>query len=505
MASPTGLTDDMGEDGRSVDKEVSSENPHPKEKLQYGRVSILANGGSIEPGERLSVFDRLNKVPDERLKFREGEKTKLQFAEVVGGTQNPDLQFFPLEDKSQTQVRIPIELARQAAKSYHSTLFGYFLGPRLHFPVVKRFAQKLWGKFGFLDAMLNANGVFFFKFNDAGGAMQVMESGPIMIQGIPLFVFPWDPTKGIMKPEHTTCPLWVKLHNIPLVAFNKEGISRIASALGVPKQMDACTASMCDKAWGRPGFAKVLVEVWAVGDLKRKLEIVIPSLNGGNDVEVAIDVEYLWEPTQCSHCLVFGHKLTTCPKVVRVAHIAEKSPRVDEDGFQRVQRKHWRTKSGEKLMKDGKLSKEASSEATISDPGNIFRDTAASGSRTEACDNHHHHAMANANGGELPDDTRMQQSENVNAMQDEVETDENVHYNDVDIGSKMEVPGLAPMGNHSSTPLMDDVSNSLKERRCTPPVKTTNRFRPLMKERNGERKKKKEGMDHKLKGIVING
>ena len=73
----------------------------------------------------------------------------------------------------------------------------------------------------------------------------------------------------------------MKLHNVPLVAFNRQGISRIASALGVPMQMDAYKSSMCDTAWGLPGFAKVLVDTWAVGELKRELQVVIPNLTGG--------------------------------------------------------------------------------------------------------------------------------------------------------------------------------------------------------------------------------
>ena len=160
---------------------------------------------------------------------------------------------------------------------------------------------------------------------------------PLMIRGVPLFVYPWDPTKGLNKSTHTTCPLWVKLHNIPLVAFHREGIGRIASALGVPKQMDSCTTSMCDNAWGRPGFAKVLVEAWAVGELKRELQVVIPSFNGGNDENVTIRVEYLWEQVQCSHCLVFGHKMGSCVKAVVAKKNPSKTINVDSDGFTKVE------------------------------------------------------------------------------------------------------------------------------------------------------------------------
>ncbi|KAJ9536684.1 hypothetical protein OSB04_un000157 [Centaurea solstitialis] len=305
----------------------------------------------VNKPDRTSVFDRLE--TDARLKFNEAD---LNFAKAVGNADSTALSFFPLASKVQSCVAIPKELATEVMKTHRSTLYGYFLGPRLHFPVVERYVRAAWGKYGFCDAMMNNNGIYFFKFNDFGGSSQVVEAGPLMIRGVPLFVEHWDPIKGLTKPIHNSCPLWVKLHDIPLVAFNKEGISRIASALGIPKQMDACTASMCDKAWGRPGFAKVLIETWAVGELKRELQVLIPSLTGGEDVRVKVKVEYLWEPSQCSHCLVFGHKTTTCAKAVAADKKKDKTHVVDDDGFTLVKRKEWRPKIvGSALgTKDGK-------------------------------------------------------------------------------------------------------------------------------------------------------
>ncbi|KAJ9536403.1 hypothetical protein OSB04_un000416 [Centaurea solstitialis] len=294
-----------------------------------------------KPTTRPSVFDRLD--VDERLKLNE---TVLNYAKAVGDVGATALSFFPLANKAQSCIHIPKELATEVMKTHKATLYGYFLGPRLHFPVVERYVKAAWGKYGFSEAMMNNNGIYFFKFNDFGGSNQVVEAGPLMIRGVPMFLEHWDPVKGLTKPTHTTCPLWVKLHDVPLVAFNKEGISRIASALGVPKQMDACTASMCDKAWGRPGFAKVLIETWAVGELKRELQVVIPSLSGGDDVRVKVRVEYIWEPLQCSHCLVFGHKVTSCAKAVVAQKAKGKAVEVDADGFTKVQRKEWRPKQG---------------------------------------------------------------------------------------------------------------------------------------------------------------
>ena len=95
-----------------------------------------------------------------------------------------------------------------------------------------------------------------------------------------------------------------------MAAFNHEGLSRIASAIGIPMQMDACTAAMCDKKWGRPGFAKVLIDVWALGELKRELKVSIPHLRDDGADTVKIQVEYLREPSQCTHLCFWPQNLS---------------------------------------------------------------------------------------------------------------------------------------------------------------------------------------------------
>ncbi|KAJ9539210.1 hypothetical protein OSB04_031943 [Centaurea solstitialis] len=300
---------------------------------QSGSVVGSLDGGTVQvdkPIERVSVFNRLS--------------PSLSFAAVVGEKNSMGLEYFPLLDRKANSINIPIELAREAAKAYHTTIVGYFLGSRVPFPIVQRSLRSAWGKYGLDDIMMNSNGFFFIKFNDEGGSNQALEEGMIMIRNVPMFIGPWDPSKGLFRPSHESCPLWVKFHNVPLVLFNQEGISRIASALGVPKRMDACTASMCDKKWGRPGFAKVLIDVWATGALKRELEVVIPHLHDQGVDKIKIGVEYLWEPTQCSLCCVFGHKQSSCVKAVRNTKVEQKKPQMDADGFVRVERKQWRKK-----------------------------------------------------------------------------------------------------------------------------------------------------------------
>ncbi|KAJ9566863.1 hypothetical protein OSB04_002829 [Centaurea solstitialis] len=271
--------------------------------------------------------DHADDAPDETTQpprvsiFKRLTPPRGSFADIVGNKVSNGLEFFPLHDRTSKAVPIPIELAREASKAFHTTIVGYFLGPRMPFPLVEKSLRTMWSKHGLFDVMMNSNGFFFIKFNDEGGSMRAVEDGWFMVCGVPMFVFPWDPSKGLSKPSHASCPL------------------RIASAIGVPKHMDACTASMCDKRWGRPGFAKVLVDVWAIGELKKSLMLSFHIYM----MMAMIRLRLLWN--------TYGNRLdapiarTTCSKVIQEKKIdGKRQKEVDADGFVRVERKQWRNK-----------------------------------------------------------------------------------------------------------------------------------------------------------------
>ncbi|GJT13943.1 RNA-directed DNA polymerase, eukaryota, reverse transcriptase zinc-binding domain protein [Tanacetum coccineum] len=112
----------------------------------------------------------------------------------------------------------------------------------------------------------------------------------------------WEPGLCMSKPEVTKVPLWVKIYNLPLKAWNVEGISRIASRVGNPIIMDRITTAMCEKSYGRASFARVLVEVDSTKGLVDSVEVWYMML----------DVEYTWRPPVCEHCKFFGHTLKSC-------------------------------------------------------------------------------------------------------------------------------------------------------------------------------------------------
>nr|GEU80501.1 hypothetical protein [Tanacetum cinerariifolium] len=132
------------------------------------------------------------------------------------------------------------------------------------------------------------------------GYREIIENGPWMVENKPLFVQAW----------------------------NVEGISRIASCIGVPIIMDKITISICEKPYGRAPYARVLVEVDAAKGLVDSVEIWYKSLGKS----MILNVEYVWRPSLCDHCKTFGH--------------FSKNVNSDQDGWQNVDYKRGNRKSG---------------------------------------------------------------------------------------------------------------------------------------------------------------
>ncbi|GJR47822.1 hypothetical protein Tco_1315925 [Tanacetum coccineum] len=59
-----------------------------------------------------------------------------------------------------------------------NTLYGYFIGRRIAFPVVEYFVRNKWEKYGLTRLMMNSKGFFFFKFDSIKGIEDVLENGP---------------------------------------------------------------------------------------------------------------------------------------------------------------------------------------------------------------------------------------------------------------------------------------------------------------------------------------
>ncbi|XP_071699103.1 uncharacterized protein [Rutidosis leptorrhynchoides] len=170
--------------------------------------------------------------------------------------------------------------------------------------------------------------------------MDVMEHGPWIIRTIPIILNKWSPNVSLTKEDLTKVPVWVKLHDIPLLGYTEDGLSLMASRISNPKLLDTYTSTMCVEAWGRPNFAQALIEVSADTDFKDEIKVANPSHDGQGRTIDLVRVEYEWKPPRCSRCKVFGHTDIQCPKVQpRVMGDDNKQKQVDADCFQDVIKK----------------------------------------------------------------------------------------------------------------------------------------------------------------------
>ncbi|GJV77614.1 hypothetical protein Tco_1509198 [Tanacetum coccineum] len=108
---------------------------------------------------------------------------------------------------------------------------------------------------------------------------RVLENGPWLIHLVPLILNVWTPNAKLKKDEITSIPIWVKLYNVPIVAYSEVGLSLITTQLGKPIMLDGYTSNMCVNSWGRNSYARALIEVSAKTMLLDSIVVAIPFPN----------------------------------------------------------------------------------------------------------------------------------------------------------------------------------------------------------------------------------
>nr|GEW56795.1 hypothetical protein [Tanacetum cinerariifolium] len=108
-------------------------------------------------------------------------------------------------------------------------LYAYFIGKQLAFLIAEWLVRNNWDKYGFKKVTMVKGFFFFFKFSSTDGVDSVLRDGPWMIYGIPIFLNKWSPSVSLLKEELSRVPVWVKFHDVPLVAYTSNGLSLIAT------------------------------------------------------------------------------------------------------------------------------------------------------------------------------------------------------------------------------------------------------------------------------------
>ncbi|XP_071695012.1 uncharacterized protein [Rutidosis leptorrhynchoides] len=210
-------------------------------------------------------------------------------------------------------------------------------GKHIAFPVVQNYVFNVWKKFGIEKTMMNSKGFYFFKFSTHQGMLNALENGPWMIRATPIILNKWDTNVSLTKEDLTRVPVWVKMYDIPLSGFMEDGLSIIASKLGIPMMLNSYTSTMCMESWGRPNYARAMIEISPESELKEVLNVETPSIDGKKKITGVITIEYEWKPPRCLCCKVFGNNDAQCPKNIPVVPVTKQT--IAEDGFHLVTKK----------------------------------------------------------------------------------------------------------------------------------------------------------------------
>nr|GEZ42702.1 hypothetical protein [Tanacetum cinerariifolium] len=260
-------------------------------------------------------------------------------------------------------VTIPLAAIEEVTSRFENTLYGYFVGKRLAYQVVENYVKNVWSKYGLKRIQLHAE-FFLFQFQTKEGMNRVLDNGAWLIRRVPLLLNIWSPNSDLHKAEIKKVPVWVKLHNVPIVAYSEVGLSLITTQIGKPIQLDAYTSDMCLNLWGRSAYARALIEISADDVLKEDLMIAIPIGKDKGHSLASIRIEYEWRPPRCSTCLIFDHTDDKCPKLSKVVTPAvvtnvdlNLSKDVADDGFEVVKKKRNKKKKHQKQVDEVVLNK----------------------------------------------------------------------------------------------------------------------------------------------------
>nr|GEU56368.1 hypothetical protein [Tanacetum cinerariifolium] len=243
-------------------------------------------------------------------------------------------------------VAIPFEAVEEVKSRFSNTLYGFFIGKRLAFPLVENYV-----KYGLKRVQLHDD-FFLFQFESKEGMERVLEDGPWIIRTVPLILNVWSPNTDLKKAEIKKA-VWIKLHHVPIVAYSEIRLSLITTQIGKPITLDSYTSNMCLSSWGKSTYARALIEVSAENELLDSVVIAIPVHKDKGHTLATIDIEYEWNPPRCATCLIFDHHTDKCPKLPKPTYVEN----VNGDGFVEVKKKKNKNKNRQNKVAGVRLSK----------------------------------------------------------------------------------------------------------------------------------------------------
>ena len=310
--SSSGLKEANRSDGNRnlVTSEASSGNVVAED----GRAGAVTAKAQIEQKEVSSEPSAKQPAPVEvQIKSAIGGTKENVISSVVNRTSGPWVGLFkdnkqqlrglslPAFDVQGNRAVLEIQDVDEVEKTWGFCLVGFVAGK---FPGKEAIINlcDTWNVE--YEYLAHSSGWLVFKFPDSVSRDEVIQKGPYSIFGRPLLLKIMAPDFDFDSKIPLSVPVWISLPNLPLNCWNARALGKIASVLGNPISTDRLTATR-----ERISFARVLVEIDPTKELKRSVEIQLPTGKVRQQ-----KVIYENEPKYCSLCKVLGHSVAACKR-----------------------------------------------------------------------------------------------------------------------------------------------------------------------------------------------
>ncbi|GKA40134.1 hypothetical protein Tco_0732727 [Tanacetum coccineum] len=116
---------------------------------------VTTNDGSVH-----HIYGKETQVASEAVSsdnINSGNTNKQSFADMFknpSGSKAARLNHMTSEHVAGANVAIPMSAVKDVSDRFENTLYGYFIGKRLAFPVVENYVKNAWKKFGLERVML---------------------------------------------------------------------------------------------------------------------------------------------------------------------------------------------------------------------------------------------------------------------------------------------------------------------------------------------------------------
>lgn len=199
-------------------------------------------------------------------------------------------------------ARITVAYTKSKVNYWSNAVYAQVLGANPPYVVMNGYFRRVWHDRGIEKVLRMGLSLFLIRFHRGEDRDAVLQRECVSFDYKSVIISQRKPDFEKETAPHVS--VWIRFPELPLQYWGCDALSKIASQLGSPIEMDAMTR---DKT--QPNFSRVRVRMPITVCLQEQVTFV-----DKNDRVVEQQVEYEWRPVLCSKCNMFGHEGKVCRK-----------------------------------------------------------------------------------------------------------------------------------------------------------------------------------------------